>query len=108
MTKRYNQKEIVKLVAERAGFTIGDVNIILNTFIDIFTEIIGRKETVIIRNLFRMYLTKKSQKRTYNLQTKEMEEYPDSYYVSFKASPMLLSKLPEMEGRVPEEKYDEE
>lgn len=52
-----NKQQFVREVARRAGFTIGDVKIILETMIDVFEETMLNGQTLNIGGWFRAYPT---------------------------------------------------
>ena len=53
-----NKKGFVREVAKRAGFTIGDVSIILQTMIEVFEEVMFSGAILNIGGWFRAYPTK--------------------------------------------------
>lgn len=54
---KYNTRWFIREVATRAGFTIGDVQVILDFMIDVLEEVAEKQEPLYIQNLFRMDVT---------------------------------------------------
>lgn len=55
MTDMINTDSFIEMVAKRANFTKKDVKIILDTIIEIFTEIVLKGQTLKIRSLGKLY-----------------------------------------------------
>ena len=95
MEPGYTRDWLIKAVAKKAGFTQGDVDIILYTLAEVLAEIVAKRGVLHLRGLFTMYLTERKPGRAYNNNTKEFYvETKPSFYVSFKASKQLLRFLP--------------
>ena len=95
----YTRSWMIQEIAKRLGFTSGDVSDIFDEFENILKEIVGEKETLVFSRIFTMYLSKQKARRGFNVSKGMPEDYPETYYVSFKASKSLLSELPEMKDK---------
>lgn len=55
ISKVVTQDEFVTLVADKAGFTKSDIKIILNTFVEVFTELVKQRIIIKIRGFGKLY-----------------------------------------------------
>jgi nucleoid DNA-binding protein len=96
---------LIRDIARRAGFTQGDVKIILEALKESLAEIIGRREILHFGGLFTMYLSeKKATTFKFIKDGKEVSRLiPQSYFASFKGSKQLLRYLPEKMAEKSEE-----
>jgi len=91
----YTKDWLIRQLADRAKFTIGDVRIIWDTFETILSEVIKNKKELIIPGLFKLYVKPIKAHKGWNAVKNEALEVPDSYRICFTASRALLDILRE-------------
>lgn len=89
---RYNRDFLVREIAARAGFTIGDVKVIFATFEQIVKEIIQEKDELTISGLFQLSVGEIKEHEGVNPKKNERIQIPPSNRIKFKASRMLYEK----------------
>lgn len=52
----YNKDWLIREVAHRADFTIGDIKLVWSTIEDVIKEVLHNEDTLMIKGLFRVYV----------------------------------------------------
>jgi len=81
---------LVKEMAIRASFTIGDIRIVFKAFEDIIKDIIFDGDELVIPGLFALSVTTIDKHSGWNAIKNEPMEIPESHRIKFKASRTLL------------------
>jgi nucleoid DNA-binding protein len=89
-TRKFGKIWMINAIAKRAGFTRGDVRIILDTFIEIIGEIVSNKDCLTIAGLFRIYIKEIAPFEGYDAIRKIRMMVPTSYKVVMVSSGNLL------------------
>ena len=88
---------LVKEMATRASFTIGDIRIVFKAFEDIIKDIIFDGDELVIPGLFALSVTTIDKHSGWNAIKNEPMEIPESHRIKFKASRTLLDLFKEKE-----------
>ena len=88
---------LVKEMAIRASFTIGDIRIVFKAFEDIIKDIIFDGDELVIPGLFALSVTTIDKHSGWNAIKNEPMEIPESHRIKFKASRTLLDLFKEKE-----------
>ena len=88
---------LVKEMATRASFTIGDSRIVFNAFEDIIKDIIFDDDELVVPGLFSLSVTTIDKHSGWNAIKNEPMEVPESHRIKFKASRTLLDLFKEKE-----------
>lgn len=86
---RYNRDFLIREIAARANFTIGDVRIIWATFEEIVREIIADKSELILSGLFYLSVGEIEAHEGVNPKINKRIKIPKSNRIKFRASRML-------------------
>jgi len=86
----YTKDWLIKELAQRASFTIGDTRIIFKAFEDIIKDIIFDGDELVIPGLFALSVTTIDKHDGWNAIKNEKMEVPESHRIKFKASRTLL------------------
>ncbi len=87
--KKYNKAWLIKEIAKRARFTIGDIRIVWETFEEIVREVVAEEAQLRISGIFKLYVTKLPERWGVHPQTGEPRFYGESRRVVFGASKAL-------------------
>jgi hypothetical protein len=100
--KELHRSWLVKRTAKRANFTIGNVNLIWNTFIEILHELVQERayelkehpeldfiDVIRIANLFNLRIVRVRSKSHWNLSTKSKDEVAEHFQLNFRPSDSL-------------------
>jgi nucleoid DNA-binding protein len=90
MNEKYNKSDLVHEIAKRADFTVGDVNIIWNTFEDIVREIIANQDELIIAGLFKIDVTEIDEHEAYDGIHKKPYHREKGHRINIRTSRSLL------------------
>ena len=93
----YTKDWLIKELATRASFTIGDTRIIFKAFEDIIKDIIFDGDELVIPGLFALSVTTIDKHSGWNAIKNEPMEIPESHRIKFKASRTLLDLFKEKE-----------
>ena len=89
----YGKTWLIKELAKRAGFTIGDVRIIWQTFEDIIYEVLKAKGSLSVGGLFNVSVTEIAPHKGWDAH-KNVEQFVDTCYrIRIKASPTMKKLL---------------
>jgi len=91
--KSYGKVELIREIANRAGFTIGDVKIIIDTLIDLFEEVALLKGSMRIDNMISMFVKELPTREGYNPKTKQREKFPPTSRIYVRVSENIRDKL---------------
>jgi len=93
--KSLTTKWIIKEIAERANFTIGDVKIILDTFAEIIKELIRNQRRFNWQGIFNLSVSKNpSRKKGWDaFRNISLLNIPETYRIVFSASRNLKKLL---------------
>ena len=86
----YTKDWLIKELAHRASFTIGDTRIIFKAFEDIIKDIIFDGDELVIPGLFSLSVTTIDKHDGWNAVKNEKMEVAESHRIKFKASRTLL------------------
>jgi len=79
-----NRDELIREMARRASFTIGDVEVILETLIDVMEDCIFKGEEIKVRRFGILYLQNIPERAGWNRITKSRTTYPPTKRIIFK------------------------
>jgi nucleoid DNA-binding protein len=91
--QKYNKNWLIREIANRADFTIGDITIIINTFEDVLKQIIADKSELNIVGLFSLSIGEIAAHEGVNPKTNEKKHIEKSNRIKFKASKALYDLL---------------
>lgn len=91
---RYNRDFLIREIAARANFTIGDVKIIFKEFEEIVKEIVQEKDELAIPGLFLLSVGEIKEHEGVNPKKNERIQILKSNRIKIKASRMLYDLLP--------------
>lgn len=91
--QKYNKDWLIREIANRADFTIGDTTIIINTFEDVLKQIIADKSELNIVGLLSLRVGEIAAHEGVNPKTKEKKHIEKSNRIIIKASKALYSLL---------------
>ena len=86
----YTKDWLIKELATRASFTIGDTRIIFKAFEDIIKDIIFDGDELVVPGLFSLSVTTIASHDGWNAIKNEKMEVAESHRIKFKASRTLL------------------
>ena len=81
MNKKYTKAFLIKELAERAEFSLLDVQYLWNTFEDLVIEIVKNKDTLMVGGLFKITTTKSKPHKYLNLSTNLIDYSKEGYKV---------------------------
>lgn len=93
MGDRYGKDFLIREIAARANFTIGDVRIVWNTFEDIVKEVIQERSELIVGGLFKFSITEIKEHEGYDPYRGIPRHEKTSYKINIRASSGLLQLL---------------
>ena len=86
-----NKFWLIREIARKTNFTIGDIEIVLSAFEDTIYDIIQNKEDFLYNNLFKITVKETPEHNGWNAVRNEPMIIPLSYRIKFKASRNLLN-----------------
>jgi nucleoid DNA-binding protein len=86
----YTKESFVKLLAEKARFTQGDIKVILDSFEEIVKDIIKNGDELILTGIFHLYIQDIDAHEGYDPVRQIKQEVKKSKRIVFKASRTLL------------------
>lgn len=89
MKKTINQRELARLVAQRTGYTIADVEEVLKAESEVITSAIEQGVEVKNHKLFKIEIETKKPKKAWNGFAKEYYEIPEKKVVKIKPLSMI-------------------
>jgi nucleoid DNA-binding protein len=93
MNKKYGKEELIREIADRAHFTIGDVRIIWDTFEDIVYEVIKEKAVLFVGGLFKISVTDIAEHKGYDAYRKIPQVIRPTHRIRIRASKALSQLL---------------
>jgi hypothetical protein len=93
MNQKFYTKDLIREIAQRAGFTVGDVTMILETFEEIFKEIVVNQDQLIWGNLFKLRVSSIAEHEGYDAIHDKYIQIPKNFRVVIKSAPALLNLL---------------
>lgn len=84
---------LIREIASRASFTASDVRIILNTMIDVISEVIRDKKSLIVKRFFRLSVSEIPEHDGWNAVENKSARIKKSSRVVLRASRYLLDFL---------------
>lgn len=87
------KKELVNAIADKAGVSMKDANIALNSFVDAFGDAMKNGERIQLPGMGTFKVDTRSARVVRNPQTGEKLNVPAKKVVKFKAAPGLTSNL---------------
>ena len=91
----YTKEWLIHEIAAKASFTVSDIRIIMDTFIQIIEKIIKEDNELVIPGLFSLYVKKIKAHKGFDAVRKQPLELKESHRVVFTASRSLLDELKE-------------
>jgi len=88
-----NREAIVTAVAEKTGYTKTQVRITINAFIEVLTQALANKKSVMLQDFGSFSIIKKKNRKGTNPTTHESIEIQGSYGVKFKVGKFLKEKV---------------
>jgi nucleoid DNA-binding protein len=105
--KQFTKKWFLREVADQAGFTLGDVQIIWETIEKLLIKIIIDRDELYLPPFFHMMVRGRKGRNVVNIKTGEHWQSQDSLGVKFKAGTALRKYLRNDEGSVDADDVDE-
>lgn len=87
----------IREVAKRAGFTIGDVQIILDAIVEVFMDAVRERKRIFIRGFGILYFQKLPARRN-GLPQLKVDRLPETERVIFRLSETIRNVLKEQKG----------
>jgi len=89
MGEKYTKDFLVKEIAARASFSIGDVKIIMRTFEDIIEEVAADHDELLIGGLFKMYAKEMVPHKGFSISKQKAENRGTTYRLVISPSTTL-------------------
>lgn len=93
MTERYTKDFLIREIAARASFSIGDVKIIMRTFEDIIEEMIVDGDELLVGGLFKIYVKTILPHKSFDINTQTHKQSGTTYRITIKPSTTLKNAL---------------
>ena len=94
---KYNKDWLIREIASRARFTIGDIRIVWEVFEEIVKEVVLEEAELRIAGIFKLYVAKLPERWGVHPQTQEPRFYGEARRVVFGASKSLKKMFEEDE-----------
>ncbi len=88
-----NKTELVKAMAEEADLTSKDAAKLLDAFIKVTTDVLGKKDELALIGFGTFSVAKRSARTARNFRTHELIDVPESFAVKFKAGKNLKERV---------------
>lgn len=102
MGEKYCKDFLIKEIALRAGFTQGDVRVLLSTFEEIIREAVENHDEILIGSLFKIYVHKICPHTGFSLKTRKNYDRNITYRLTIKPSTTLKKILKNSKPNVEE------
>ena len=89
----YTRDWLIRTIAKRAGFTIGDVRIVFNTFEDVIKDVIEEQGELVIPGLFKLYTKEVKPHDGWDAVRNIPLKVKESHRIVFKPSRRLLALI---------------
>jgi nucleoid DNA-binding protein len=89
MSEKYTKDFLVREIATRASFTIGDAKTMFDAFEEIVQEIVAEHSDLLVGGLFHIYVHEVLPHDGFNLSTKKEEHRDTTYRLTIKPSTTL-------------------
>jgi len=89
MSEKYTKDFLMRELAVRANFSVGDVRILWNTFEELVEEIVAEHDELMVGGLFRLYSHKISKHKAWDINSQKYVEQEDAYRLTISPSTTL-------------------